>query len=272
MNFFFFQFTSSESDTGSGRQLHTIENRIDKKDVGVRIGETVAAEGTEIMNQSNSSSFNDFDIYTRLRNEEGCVNVKIVSVIVRCNSYIQGFQVTWESTFRDGRVVRTQGTAHFNSSGYYADSGLTVDRTLTLAPAEFIHGIRVRQGEILDAIVFVTNMREVHFGGQGGSYINDDRMVPVELTREIVALTGTVPRNRVVQRVGFYSEKKAWKVVGIYIMMHWLIDMQRASVKRTRKRKRDDLRVPQEALIEVIRRLMKLSIDGPFSNVMMYLV
>lgn len=261
---FLFQFTSTESD--SGRKLYTIDNG-----EGVHIGDTVAAKGTEIMSQSSSSSsFNDFNTYGRLRNQKGCVGVKIASIIVRCNSYIHGFQVTWESTFRNGRVVRTQGAENFYKSGYYSyHTGRSVDRSLTLAPDEFIHGIRVRQGEVLDAIFFVTNKREVHFGGHGGSCIFDDRMVHVEPRREIVALTGTV--HGVVQRVGFYSKNSAWRVIGVYIMMRWLIDEQRASVKKPRKRRfmRDD---PSPELIELIYRLMELPLRGPFSTVMMYLV
>jgi hypothetical protein len=79
---FLFQFTSTESD--SGRKQYTIDNG-----EGVHIGDTVAAKGTEIMTQSSSLlSFNDFNTYGRLRNQESCVGVRIASIIVVIHTFM----------------------------------------------------------------------------------------------------------------------------------------------------------------------------------------
>ena len=219
---FLFHFTSEESDNGHRRYV------IDDGQNG-----EATQSGNAIMAESNENYFNDLNVYKSLLNENGCVSVKISSIIVRCSKYIHGFRVKYKCKFNDGRAETRESVENFFSSGYYGYDRPKENRELILSDDEYLRGIRVRQGDILDGITFVTNLREVKFGGNGGDAIMDDRMV-LPQSHEIVALTGTI--WMVVSRVGFYAKSRGWDIVGTYIMMKWLVDKNRASVNETKKR------------------------------------
>lgn len=184
--------------------------------------------GTTIMRNHCPRVFNDLDFYRSLRDRDGCVCVDIASIVVRHNDFVHGFQVTYRSTFRDGTVRTDVGSENYFSTGFYSyHSGHFKDSTITLANNEYIRGLRINQGEILDGVTFVTNLREVHFGGRGGSH-HANTMI-LEPSMQIVVLAGTV--YNVVQRIGFYAISRKWDIVGHYIMLRWLMNQKQEQGK-----------------------------------------
>ena len=94
-----------------------------------------------------------------------CVSVGISKIKFWHNDYCKGFQVTCRSTFRNGSIQTDVGPQHFYNTGYYRNHGEsdTYSEELILEDREYIKGLKVSQGEILDGVTFVTNLREVHF-------------------------------------------------------------------------------------------------------------
>mmetsp|Transcript_1608 Transcript_1608/g.2309 ORF Transcript_1608/g.2309 Transcript_1608/m.2309 type:complete len:288 (+) Transcript_1608:121-984(+) len=224
-----FQFSSAEEEFG--KVNHIIENHED----AVAIGNTImAGRNSNSSSSTNNKFFNGLEFYNMLRNLEGCTQVDISNIAVRYNSFCHGFQVTYRSTFRDGSIREYLGPACFFSSGYYSyHSGPWRQSQLDLSlddNGEYICGIRINQGEILDGITFVTsNGREVHFGGHGGTYRPDSMMLSSEASpMKIIALTGVV--NGVIGRVGFYAISRNWEVIGHYLLLKKLLDDGRASI------------------------------------------
>jgi hypothetical protein len=180
----------------------------------------------EVMN--SSTFFNDFEVYKSLLDVHNCISVDISKIKVWHNDYCKGFQVTYRSTFQNGLIETDVGPEHIYDTGYYSyhGRGQSTCEELILEDREYIMGLKVSQGEILDGLTFVTNLREVHFGGHGGSHhdmILNPRM-------KIIALTGTA--FGVVHRVGFYAIPRVWMIVRHYVMLRWLIGQNRAQSKR----------------------------------------
>jgi hypothetical protein len=160
--------------------------------------------------------FNDYPLYESLRQAQHCKGVTIVGVRIQHNGrFIQGLQVTYRSTFMDGSVTLTEGEEHFfrdGSSGYAR--GDTQTDHLILEPNEYMISIKPKQAVIVDGITFVTNRREVHYGGNCGNWINVaeaaslispavDVLDPSSYNSSgrIVAFAGTA--KGVLQRIGF---------------------------------------------------------------------
>ena len=97
---------------------------------------------------------------------------------------------------------------------------------LELEDGEFICGLYLKQGEIVDGITFVTNRRRVHIGGRGGG--SADMTYPTE-SRRIIAFAGQF--YGVLSRIVYYSVKIGWETVREYVMLRWLLENNRAEEK-----------------------------------------
>merc|ERR1712125_222977 len=129
-------------------------------------GTFVDRDRVEFLSHLNSNrinrrfEFNDIEFYRSLWTEDGCVKAEISSVCVRHNMYCHGVQAIYRLTFADGRTETREGPRNFFSSGYYYYSTPHRSRPITrvdLEEDEFLTGLRVKQGEIVDAITLVTN-------------------------------------------------------------------------------------------------------------------
>jgi hypothetical protein len=186
-------------------------------------------EADAIMTRSNNS-FSDLQHYLELCAQPDCVKVRISRVRCRHNQYFMGLQVSYQSTFANGTTQQSQAPEHFFSHGYYAYTGnQIVDRSLELQDDEFITGLYVNQGEIVDGVTFVTNLREEHvlFGGEGGSRVT--MMLPGSAlpTYRIIAFTGT--ERGVMHRIGFFAENISWETIRPLVMLRWLVERERAA-------------------------------------------
>ena len=240
--------------------------------------ENHAEAGSNIMrNDSPSQVFNDFDFYNSLCENEHCRKVEIASICVRQHniSFCHGFQVIYRSTFADGTTRRsTNGPENFFSGGNYGWHGGRADDTwIRLEDGEFIAGLRINQGEILDGITFVTNRREIHCGGRGGGFHTMGCRRP---SMRMVALTGTVNGvEPLVAKVGYYAKSVGWEIVGPFILLRQLvnnkeeraapIDYTAVSIARRAKDKRS-LRIQA-----TINELIALP-DGVFQIVLQFLI
>ena len=207
--------------------------------------------------EQGRASFNDFKFYQRLCHTTGCNNVTISSIRVRHNRFCHGLQVEYRSKFSDGSTRLAWAEPHFYQRGYYAYAGerRSQEETWVLGEEEHIRGLRIRQGEIMDGITFVTNQRELHTGGYGGSPRN--MMLSVQSNHRIVAFTGT--EYGVLQRIGYYAKPFGWSIVRPYIMLRWLKINGRALV----------IDGEEES---IINNFMNLAEDGIFRTVLEYLV
>lgn len=225
--------------------------------------------------------FNDIEFYQSLWKEDGCVKAEISSVCVKHNMYCHGVQAIYSLTFADGRTETRKGPRNFYSSGYYAPHHRSRPITrVDLEEDEFLTGLRVRQGEIVDSITLVTNRRRVHYGGHGGDWI--DSMEDNPPSMRIVAFCGTV--KGVCERIGFYARHFGWETVGVYILMRKLVQQGRAEIvylsTRDDSRKkarttsfstgRPNIFYHSEDFHSTMRRLVTLD-DGVFRNVMKFL-
>ena len=148
------------------------EKAVNKSNL-VKNNHTEAAN--EIMRNSVRSPhyFNDFDIYHQLRSEKGCQRVEIDSIEVLHNNFCHGLQVTYRSISDDGHTKFVKCLPHFFSSGYYAyHTGPAKNSWVHLESGEYLRSLRLQQGDIVDGITFVTNHREIHCGGYGGSFLH----------------------------------------------------------------------------------------------------
>ena len=255
-------FRFSSSSQGFGSITHLLK-------------ENHAEAGSNIMRNDDSSQvFNDFDFYKSLCENERCLKVEIASICVRHNRFCHGFQVIYRSTFADGTTRRSNGPKNFFAGGYYAGSGGKAKNTwVRLEDGEFIAGLRINQGEILDGITFVTNRREIHCGGRGGGFHTMGCRRP---SMRMVALTGTVNGvEPLVAKVGYYAKSVGWEIVGPFILLRQLvnnkeeraapIDYTAVSIARRAKDKRS-LRIQA-----TINELIALP-DGVFQIVLQFLI
>ena len=92
-------------------------------------------------------------------------------------------------------------------------------------------GLRVCQyAYAIKGISFITNQREVHCGGHGGSPY--ELMTPNPGSMKVVAFCGTV--HEVVQRIGYYAKPRRWEIYGTHLLMRQLIRQNRATVRASR--------------------------------------
>ena len=108
------------------------------------------------------------------------------------------------------------------SNVYFERQLLIAKETKNVEDGEFIAGLRINQGDMLDGVTFVTNRREVHCGGRGGTFHRYTMLVCSRPSMRIVALAGTV--NGVVARVGYYAKSLGWDIVGSFILLRQLVN------------------------------------------------
>jgi hypothetical protein len=215
-----YRFSSPKENYGSIN--HVIPHE-DSREAIARANEVM--EVKEVMEVMGSDSFfNDFDFYKSLLDVHNCISVDISKIKVWHTNYCKGFQVIYRSTFRNGSIQTNVGPRNFYNTGYYSYHAGTQNTCgeLILEEREYIMGLKVIQGEVLDGVTFVTNLREVHFGGHGGN----SHDIILNPGMKIIALTGTV--FGVVNRVGFYAKPRVWMIIGHYVMLRWLIGQNRA--------------------------------------------
>jgi hypothetical protein len=171
--------------------------------------------------------FSDLGYYQGLCAEQDCVNVRISRVRCLYGRYFMGIEVVYRSTFADGTTQETEAPTRAFASGYYSYlAGKPEVSDLELENGEFITGLRFNQGEIIDGVTFVTNRREVHFGGYGGTTYD---MMPSKHLNvfRILAFTGT--ESGVMHRIGYFAKVFPWGAVGPFVMLRWLVKQQRAA-------------------------------------------
>ncbi len=97
---------------------------------------------------------------------------------------------------------------------------------LTFGDGEYLAEVRTRQGDITDQITFLTNLRTISFGGNGGSA--EDMSLPVNQTRRIVAFIGW--GLGVLGRLGTITISYNWAILGPIVLLFELVEQHRASV------------------------------------------
>lgn len=188
-----------------------------------------SSDDTMIHNSENNNCDTDFDdlnFYISLCRTEGCVKVDISNVQVRHNDFCQGIKTIYELVFIDGSTRTVSAPWHVSSYGYYAYTGRDRVSTLSLLEGEYIRGLSIRQGEIVDRITFVTNLREFHCGGSGGSVL-DSMIYPEHPKRKVIAFAGRF--DGVLGRVGFHAKSDRWENLRVYILLRWLVDNDQAN-------------------------------------------
>jgi hypothetical protein len=172
-----------------------------------------AAFGDDIMirEPNHAHLFNDYSTYKFLCNAPGCISVKIAAVrALFIGSSCQGIQVLYKSTFEGGRTQVTDGTENVRLSIRYY--GYVREEWIYLDDDELITGLRLDQEAVITGIVFVTNRREIRYGGTRGreDYCVETRqrgmVARPDPVMRIVAFAGTTTR-RALQRVGAYYLK-----------------------------------------------------------------
>lgn len=219
--------------------------------------------GTELEKmEPPNRSFSDLAFYRNLCNEDGCVSVKIASVRVRHNSYCHGIQAIYEVSFADGTTARRPGPENFSSRGYYSYyRGQRLEESwIHLEDYEYIQGLKIRQGEIVDRITVVTNHREVHFGGNGGSPVMMMPEIPSSV--RVVAFAGLY--DGVCGRIAFYATPLSWERIGVYIILRELVNQGRAVAEVTTAG-------PNEITAGMIVHQVISLDEGPFRNIMEFL-
>ena len=101
-----------------------------------------------------------------------------------------------------GQSKYTLGHKNFFDNKYYSwHTRVDTYEDLRLGDRDYITGLKITQGEILDGVTFVTNLRgEVHFDRHGGSHHEFMILYPVI---NIIALN--VNEFGVIERVGSYT-------------------------------------------------------------------
>lgn len=196
----------------------------------------VVVQQSNLQHQRYVKPFSDLGFYQSLWNETGgvVVSVEISEVFVRYNSYCHGIQSGYTVTFADGRKKKRLGPSNFRSSGYYSNHRniRTTISCLYLDEKEFITGLNIRQGEVVDKIAVVTNNRVVEYGGNGGSPMP---MMPRDPSSKIVAFAGIL--DGVCSRIGFYAQPLAWETVGPCILLRELMKQDRATANNDHQTK-----------------------------------
>jgi len=229
-------------------------------------------EQVAVMDPIYDDAFSDLEFYESLWEEKGCRSVEISSVCVRHNQYCHGIQSFYRLTFADGTKVIRPGPENFSSRGFYAHTARSRDTWIHMVTDEFIKGLRIRQGDIVNNITFVTNRREVHCGGWGGISVN---MIPDSpSSMRIVAFSGTT--CGVCKRIGFHAKHFVWKKLGTYIFVRELVKQGRATVKSTLTDKSSSS-ISTSALVEnastdiVVKELIHLD-EGLFREIITFLI
>jgi len=211
----------------------------------------------------NKMDFDDLEFYRQLLDENGCRCVQIAALCVQHNRYCHGINAVYRLTFNDGRTERRNGPEHFYASGYYScDYGrrtITRKTWIVMEEDEYLTGILVNQGDILDGITFVTNKQQrVHCGGSGGN-APVDMMTSIPPNMKVVAFCGT--KFGVCSRIGFYSTYVRWQILCPYILVRQLFDRGRATI----------LPSDEEGDLALVMQRLSTINDGVFRNIMSFL-
>jgi hypothetical protein len=181
----------------------------------------------EAIGERWSPTFNDLSCYLLLRAQDGCTMVELSYIdIYHSSGFCMGLQVTYRSKFSNGSTSLSSASTHCYNSGFYSYHGghMQVSR-LTFGDGEYLAEVRTRQGEITDQITFLTNLRTVSFGGNGGT--GEDMSLPVNQKRRIVAFIGC--SRGVLGRLGAISISYNWVILGPIVLLFELVERHRAS-------------------------------------------
>lgn len=171
--------------------------------------------------------FNDFTFYNDLCQKDDCTKVEIASIRARHNSFCHGFQVQYRTRSKNGSTQLIWAKPHFFQQGYYSYHGeRPQEQTWVLDEDEYITGLRIQQGDIVDGITFVTNHREFHSGGYGGTPRDMMLSNVCRAQHRIVAFAGT--EHGVLQRIGYYAKPFGWSIIRHFILLRWLQNHGRA--------------------------------------------
>jgi len=227
-------------------------------------------EQTNVL-ERNNKSFNDLDFYRYLWNQDGCVSVKIASVRVHHNFFCHGIQTIYEISFADGRTTRHPGPENISSRGYYSyrgpNRGQETDTWIHLdGDDEYIQGLKIRQGYVVDRITVVTNRREVHCGGNGG--VPWTMMAEIPSSVRVVAFAGLF--NGVCSRIGFYAKPLTWERIGVYVCLRELVNQDRAVAKARPTKESAPGSIRNITTSTIVQGLISLD-EGVFRNTMAFL-
>jgi len=175
------------------------------------------------------STFNDLPFYESLLTEDGCARVNLIKVYCRHNQrFVFGIQAVYRLELENGTSQERAAPPHYYQQGYYAyTGGEGQTSTLNLEEGEYIFDVQSRKGDIVDALIFKTNRRQVQFGGNGG-VLEPSQDISKALSRQVYAFAGT--RTGVLHRFGFYSRNMNWFILKPLITMRQLITSKRASL------------------------------------------
>jgi hypothetical protein len=177
--------------------------------------------------------FNDLSMYRWLKSIKGCVRVDLAQVLVYHNdSFVFGLQSVYRVTYSNHESRHIAAEKHVYASGFYAHLRGSTVSTLDLKDNEFIMDARTRQGEIVDEVTFVTNLRTVSFGGNGGieQPSNQEHFATGVMSR-VVAFTGT--KAGALERLGFFLEPVNWEAIRAVVLTRKLFDESRAHTDET---------------------------------------
>jgi hypothetical protein len=177
--------------------------------------------------------FNDLSLYRWLKSTKGCVRVDLARVLVyHSDSFVFGIQSVYRVTFSNQESRHTAAEKHVYTSGFYANERGTIVSTLELEDVEFIVDVRTRQGEVVDQVTFVTNLRTVTYGGNGGMEqpTSQVRFASGVMSR-VVAFTGT--KAGALERLGFFLEPVNWEAIRAVVLTRKLLEQSRAHADET---------------------------------------
>ena len=186
--------------------------------------------------------FNDLSMYTWLKKESSdkrCVTVELARVrVYHSNMFVFGLQSIYRVTFnanesnnqRVSRLVAAE--KHVYASGIYAQERTCTVSTLELDHDEFIVDVRTRQGEVVDQVTFVTNLRSVSYGGYGGQeQPTSQGHFGNGVRSRVVAFTGT--HAGALERLGFFMEPANWEAIRAIVLTRKLLEDSRAQTDET---------------------------------------
>ena len=208
-------------------EIHNLRNENDER---------LICRGNEIMtscidvSEPNTGTFNDLPFYLELRNQPECIRVDMVRVVVRRNNFILGIKSVYRCTWRDGTTMEREAPFHDFETGPFAgnDAGTPTVMIFALRPDEFLVDVETRQGEILDALVFVTNRGMTYIGGFGGFDERPARETRSDRSnRHIVAFAGTY--RGVMHRIGYYDVDHTKQTKVALMMLRRLCEQGRAT-------------------------------------------
>lgn len=197
---------------------------IDAKDAELASRDIMHQSAGRMMNVQNY--FNDYSLYKWLKSTQGCSRVELGKLLVFHSDYfVFGLQSVYRVTYYNGESREIAAEKHVYASGFYAHGGPPKVTMLELEPNEFIQKVVTRQGEIVDQLTFVTNMRRVSLGGTGGMQQEEVEHFDGVMSR-IVAFTGT--KAGALERIGYFLEPVNWEEIRSVVLTRKLLEKGRA--------------------------------------------